>query len=327
MNKISVITCTYRENPNLDKIAKCLRDQTTQPFEWIIVDRIFDKRLGNFYNNLGYLSREQFPIKVVEPKWSIFHEYELPAVANARNTGLLHVSGDIVLWVDDNNWLPKTHLERHSKIYARDKKEFGLGFSWPFDDWNTVEDFSKREPFDPDRKFCRKGTWEENNPQVKRGDVDPREDHRPYHNYPWPDGTKLDGDYEIVGGAWCYNGNLSFPLAAALDINGYDEEYDGTLVSEDINIGLRFNNYGYSAVLDRHCAVYEYKGTDHDNVRKKYPFEWGYIATVEGVKVTHSEFKLWAIQKVPTWIKANAQFNLKDMRDSEETKKLLKLNS
>jgi hypothetical protein len=192
-----------------------------------------------------------------------------------------------------------------------------VGLGWVFKDWNGVEELSKKEPFDKNGVFCRKGEWEKNNPQFAQGNAAPCDDPRAYLSYPWPDGSKakLLGTYEVVTGAWCYGRNMSMSLEATLAINGNEEWLDGAPEPNDCDYGLRLCNYGMVALLDRGCCVYEYSGADNTRMQDVLPFTWGHIGVVNNVKVTRGEFQLWAIMKTPSRWKSNAYFNLREMRE------------
>lgn len=319
MPKISVMTCTCRDFPNLDKMANCLVKQTFTDFEWIIIDRKIRTR-PNYYGTLQDIVGGKFPVRVIEPKWSIYHDFSMPAMSNARNSGILFASGDLLCWVDDNIWFKPDFLQRHynaSLLTYEGKPCYMVGLGWRFDDWNSVEGLSKKEPFDENERFCREGTWDKNNPQYVQGIGNSGDDPRAYLSYPWPDGSgaKMFGEYEVVTGAWCYGRNMSMPREATLDINGNDEEYDGSPGSTDIEYGLRLNNYGFKTLLDRTCCVYEYTGNDNIALQKMMGFFWGHIGEVNGVKVIRNEYQNWAIMKTPSRWKANAYFDLKQMRN------------
>lgn len=319
MPKISVMTCTCRDNPNLDKMAHCLAKQTFTDFEWVIIDRKIQTR-PYYYTHICDITNGKFHVKVIAPKWSIFHDYGLPAICNARNSGIMWAEGELLVWVDDNIWFKPDFLQRHytaSLLKYEGKPCYMVGLGWKFDDWNTVEQLSTKEPYDTVGKFCRTGDWELNNLQYKQGNGAPCDDPRTYFTYPWPDGSvKQFGNYEVVTGAWCYGRNMSMPLEATLDINGNAESFDGTPGGSDMEYGLRLDNYGFVPLLDRGCCVYEYTGKDNIRIQDIYPFTWGYITTINGVGVTCNDFGLWGIMKTPSRWKANAHFDLRELRSS-----------
>jgi len=320
MPKISVITCTCRDNPNLDRMARCLMSQTFTDFEWVIVDRKLRSR-PFYYHGIKDIIKDHFPVTVIEPKWSIYMDFNMPAMAAARNSGILMASGEILVWVDDNIWFKPDFLSRHwtgnQQVYEG-KPCYMVGLGWSSSSWDTVEELSTREPFDRAGNFCRSGDWATNNPQFVRDNAAPCDDPRAGMGYPWPEGPgcKQHGEYEVITGAWCYGRNMSMSLEAALFVNGNDEWYDSSPQPQDVDFGLRINNAGYVTLLDRKCCVYECINSDNKPMHDVLPFLWPHCGIVNGIKVTIGEFQLWAIMKTPTRYRANAYFDLREMRDN-----------
>jgi glycosyltransferase involved in cell wall biosynthesis len=312
---ISVITCTGRGNAALEIMAACLERQTVRDFEWIIVDRIVTQRPKDFYKDLQ--AHTSFPIVPIEPKWSIYHEHNMPAIANARNSGLIMARGDFVVWIDDNMWFKPDYLARHlyAHSFANGRPYYLVGITWPFTDWNTIETLAQKEPYDVAGNFCRTCNWEENKAAGRLHD-----DHRMFMRYTRPDGGKpvSEGPYELIKGSWCFSGNLSVPLQLALDVNGFDEECDGAPEGEDVDFGLRLDNLGCMGLFDRKCYVYKYRNPSLPSLRELYPYTRGYIGEVNGVKIQRCEFRMWAIMREKWRVRANATFDLRQIRDRVE---------
>jgi len=79
-------------------------------------------------------------------------------------------------------------------------------------------------------------------------------------------------------------------------------------------------NAGYAPLLDRSNSTYEYMGEANDNVKKSYPFNWGYVAEVNGTPVTRGEFRLWEIMQNSHIIKANPNMDFRALRESIHNK-------
>ena len=320
MPKITVVTCTCRDNPNLDRMANCLLSQTFTDFEWIIVDRKIRRRPFYYSRMIADIVKGAFPVHAIEPKWSIFNDFDLPAMSAARNSGIMWASGALVVWVDDNIWFKPDFLARHwaghQQVY-NGKPCYMVGLGWSVQDWRDMERVSAVEPFDTAGNFCKSGDWKTNNPQFETGNGKPCDDPRANMPYPWPDGSapKMHGEYEVVTGAWGYGRNMSMPLEALLTINGNCEHLDGCPHPQDCEGCLRLDNMGMVALLDRKCCVYECTNADNKPMHNVLPFLWPHIKEVNGVKVTIGEFQIWAVMKTPSRIRANAHFDLRADRD------------
>jgi len=313
MPKISVVTCTAKVTPNLERMAECLRSQTLTDFEWIIVDRLLFERPEEFYYAIEHSC--DFKINVLSPKPSVFHDFNMPDIASARNTGIMASAGELVVWYDDNMWVQPDYLQRHMTVHELPTKTYLAGLFWPFDNWDTVSDLSQREPYDTHRNFCRIGDFAHNNPSVEKGGKVRPDDNRAYNPYPTSEGrSPYCRGYETITGAWSYNGNLSMSMELLLALNGYDEHLDGTFGGEDINIGLRADNAGYSGLLDRYCCSYDYRGEENSSTMDTHPFNWDYIGTVNGTKLNRGEFGFIDIQRNKGRVRENAWMSLEDLR-------------
>lgn len=58
-------------------------------------------------------------------------------------------------------------------------------------------------------------------------------------------------------GGWLWGLNMSFPLSMAIEVDGYDEKYDGQGGSEDCDFGVRLERAGCKIVHVPSCLVYQ----------------------------------------------------------------------
>lgn len=114
--KVSVIVAVYNGAKTLSKTIESVLSQTYSHFELLLVDdgsqdnskAIIDKYLGD--NRVKYLKKNN------------------GGVASARNFGILHASGDIVGFCDqDDQWLPQK-LEKQVPLF--NDSSIGLVYSW-----------------------------------------------------------------------------------------------------------------------------------------------------------------------------------------------------
>ena len=315
MPKVSVITCTAKAAPNLDKMANCLRAQIFTDFEWVIVDRLLFERPTGYYDEIRKVCA--FDVKVLSPKTSVFHEFNMPDVSNARNTGIMASAGELVVWYDDNMYILPDYIQRHFTVYKIPENTYLVGLFWPFDNWSTISEISQKEPYDTHGNFCRVGDFAVNNPGVEKGGKIRPDDNRAYSPCPPVEGCEIRYmGYECIKGAWCYNGNLSMSMELLLLLNGYDEHLDGTFGGEDINIGLRADNAGYKGLLDRYCCAYDYRGEENTSTMDTLPFKWDHIGEFNGSKLTRADFGFIDIQRNRYRVRENAWMSLEDMRSN-----------
>jgi len=95
-----------------------LEKQTFKDFEYVVVDALYDKRKDEMEKLFKDYS---FPIVYVKDKpWRHSDEERLgtrPGLSSARNTGVMNSQGRLIVWHDDNSWLPPTFLSRHVKVF------------------------------------------------------------------------------------------------------------------------------------------------------------------------------------------------------------------
>ena len=111
--KISVILPTNRPNGSLYAIHALSR-QTFSPkdFELLIVDEdreVWKESLGKLFDLPN--------VKVLKSKPNHWRSNRL--IGNARNTGLIHAEGELVVFLDDFCWVPPRWLEEHWITYQR----------------------------------------------------------------------------------------------------------------------------------------------------------------------------------------------------------------
>jgi glycosyltransferase involved in cell wall biosynthesis len=104
--KVTVLIPTLDRYPFLRKLLGQLRGQTVSPSEIIIVDQTdVSQRKDGLYEEFYDL-----PMQV--------HYLDKKGQSSARNLGLRHARGDLVLFLDDDDEIPDTLVERHLKALA-----------------------------------------------------------------------------------------------------------------------------------------------------------------------------------------------------------------
>lgn len=214
--EITVILVTKRLEPRIDLALESLKTQTFKDFEYIIIDG-FWKRRKDAVKELIEKSGISFPCIHIEDKPSRW-KGKMPAICNARNTGLIFANGKYIVFCDDNCKMPPNWLEIHLR-------------------WL-------------EKGYIVAGTWIE----YKSIDNDGKGVYiyEPEYRY------TIVKEPKIVTGGWLYGINFSFPLEIALDINGFDEYLDGELGQDDIDFGIRSERKGYKVMYAPGCCVEYY---------------------------------------------------------------------
>jgi len=109
-----------------------------------------------------------------------------------------------------------------------------------------------------------------------------------------------DGVYTPIGfhSAQSFHGYASMPIEAALKINGFDENMDGTRGVHDIDTGIRLMHAGYieKVVLDKNIHIFENR---HENVPKS-------VLSYEGPPI-RSNYSLMMLNNEAKRIRSNSQ--------------------
>ncbi len=131
-------------------------------------------------------------------------------ICNARNTALIFANGQYIVNHDDCTKMPKDWIERHISYLEKGYIVTGSWIGYQF----TFDDEGIVGVYGPE------------------------------------DRSKIIKEPKEVGAGWFYGQNSSYPLEAALDINGFDEELDGEMGQEDINLAIRLERKGFKIIYD-----------------------------------------------------------------------------
>lgn len=163
-----------------------------------------------------------FPVLHIPDKASRW-KGQRPCISNARNTALVFANGRYMVFADDCCKMRPNWLERHNQFLDKGYLVAGA--------WIGCQSIDKNGN-------CVPGIY---GPEDRSNTVT-----RPAE----------------VTNTWLYGGNMSFPLQAALDINGFDEMLDGEFGQDDTNFAIRLGRKGYKTIFDPECMI-EYYMTDH----------------------------------------------------------------
>ncbi len=142
------------------------------------------------------------------------------ALCSARNLGIIHSKGELVVFVDDTLSFPEDWLERMWSWYRRG--------------YNPVSIYNWKDP---------------NGEILKHNGVDVVDSRI----------KELDGNVVSFPehGDWFHTGGgAGASIDALLEVNGFDENFDGVKSLEDSDIGIRMFTAGHKFVFDTDiCAT------------------------------------------------------------------------
>jgi len=95
MTFVSICTPTYNRRPFIPGIMECVRRQTHTNFEWVIVDDGTDA-IGDLVQHLPFVKYVRLDEKV--------------ALGKKRNVMHEHAKGDIIVYMDDDDFYPATRV-------------------------------------------------------------------------------------------------------------------------------------------------------------------------------------------------------------------------
>ena len=210
---------SFKGRSILRTIAEDLSKQTfpSGELEFVVVDGLQDERFETF-------AEHTYPFRVlhVPPKMTSAMVREgRPAICAYKNTAIAHARGELLITIDDGCKLDSEFVYR----------------CW--DAWST-------------KKLCLGAMYRGLDDAGALLDAEHHNDSR---------GVYLDSTGECVGPiggnvlAPPGQGFTAFPLQAALDLNGYDEMFDGSRGLEDTDFGARLQLSGQRIMLSRKHTV------------------------------------------------------------------------
>lgn len=247
--KISVILPTNRPQGPMYALHS-LSKQTfhNEYFELLIVDDYHMDREDLIRDIARLLGLQN--VGVLKSKPNYWRSNRL--IGNARNTGLIHAEGELVVFLDDFCWVSPRWLEEHWLTYQRTPYTLiGAGKAIKYIP-GRYSDLDRLPPPDVGDKV--EGAFIRNLAQFKVSD------------------TRGSLSKRDCGGGWFYTMNASAPLEKIVQINGFDESFDQSS-EEDIDLGLRLERVGCKFFYrpDRDCTVFHVDHREVDAEMKKLP--------------------------------------------------------
>lgn len=260
-------------------------------FELIVVDKLlWEKTAAERMYQLAEAVNGRFSYRHVPPKpspwqgpWRKTKSRDWYDLNNARNTGIALARGRHVALFDDCSLLGEYWLHWHLRAAER-----GVCAAGSFQSYNWA-------------KIA--------NGKIIEGEL-------------WGNGQgdhRGDALMKAPSGGWMYGLNTSFPLEAALKVNGYDELYSGQGGSEDAQLGLQVELAGYQVVYFPDCKIYQIL-EHHEAVCEIET--WGKpqktpqkeLVLADGIKHFANEWLIQEWFRAPQILSRGNDFNLRELR-------------
>lgn len=220
--RISVVLNTVRGDEAfggrsvLKSIADDLAKQTVKDFEFIAVDG-----LHHFRHETFHAHAYDFRILHVPPKDCAMVREKRCAISAYKNTGFAHARGELAVTIDDGCRLDAMFLERCWKAWEERRGCLSALYVGVDANGIAIDDAGARDS----RSVYLDG-----------------------------DGVCL-GPYRGEAKSPPMHGFTAIPIQAIIEVNGYDEMFDGSRGLEDIEMGIRLQKAGYKIMLDRRHTV------------------------------------------------------------------------
>lgn len=299
--KASILICTIRPEPRLRLTLECLKNQTYKNFELLYIDALKPQRSQEFLNLLEEY-RQYFPILHIQDKpWERMGSH--PGIASARNTGLLHASGEAIIMTGDTTYFQHFWVERHTLAYINNFNSVSPRFII-----GGLE--GSEEDLSGEIEYLQ---------QFKTGNLVKHPEHPFKANLKFGDRTyespmdgKLpgltdelifgQGNWLQVPGGYMHSMSLQMSLDRLLNVNGFDERYDKEGYGfEDCDLGVRMVMMGFPQIMDPGNWVLQI----HDKLNQR-------LVPIEEGQANRMLYDKLVENKGPIWV--NQQFNLRKMR-------------
>lgn len=277
-----------------------LKLQSFKDFQFVFCDALYNYRSGLFEKD-GMFDKEKLPFNVkhipVEHNEKYNHGFWLSnrrwSVCGQLNSCIIHCSGELVIRIDDCCRFDSNYIQN-----IWDNYQTGL---WAQSMYVRYLEGRPAVLNDTYRKIGYEmngsGGWDVSGRDklLKQlyGENELIRDSR--YKTVVEKGGRMVGD--IIPENWFY-GYVSFTLDAALDINGFDERFDGQKSLEDTDFGSRLEIKGYRKnwVLDQRIQIIEY---EHFGISEK--------VIDNGIKPVVCNYILYKLNREKKMFRANSE--------------------
>lgn len=231
--KLSIVMHTCRKNdaphlpaPLLEMMVRSMEEQDYQgDYELIIVDLAWEHRKDYFANR-----KYRFPLLHIPDRSTPFRDRKLLRIASPKNTGIIYARGDCVVFTDDCQRLPTDGLSLLAEWAER-----GVGATMCYEKHRADKASNSYITTGVDQRGAHLG--------VAAGEGKP---------VPTRQIGFLGGTMSMV------------PIPTLLEVNGWDEMFDGSRQLEDGDMILRLTAAAQHMAYECRSRVIEYETGAYD---------------------------------------------------------------
>lgn len=310
---ISIVIPMMRPG-GLDVICSSLENQTFKDFELVIVDSIYEYRKDIVAEKMKQYS---FKYKHIPP---ITNHFPTHAFSSNVNTGIVNVSGDVILFTLDYWYFPVNTLKKHADFHTSHDDNCGYvspsKFIMPPSLKDNLPSYCGSDgvaSFEGDyEKYVtdlRDGTlsdymWSIYETEFTKHGPDPSGWKEIDRQFGYDPKTDLHTEMQISPHI-CFMQTESIKTKVVLDANGLNEDFNGAPNYQDIEFSHRLRNmFNFKFYSDNSIITYRITG-GHNIIPK--------IRLVEEVRqkapLIFKKYEDGSIDTVNTWSLAEAHAN------------------
>lgn len=235
--KFSVImhTCRHDNDTLPGEVLKMMIDAIDkqsyqESLELIIVDLLWKDRHQKFQDLLRQIA-PRFPVLHIPDKPSPFKDHSLLRIATPKNTGIIFARGENVVFTDDCQVIPEDAL-----TCILDHAQNGIGSTMAYEK-RVLHSNGDSKVTGVDQRGNQLGI-----PEGESGQVPAR-------------------SIGFLGGTMSM-----LPMKVLLELNGWDEMFDGSRQLEDGDMIVRLAAAGQMMAYENRCRIVEYECGAYGNV-------------------------------------------------------------